>query len=102
VALPMIARNYSQAQEHGAHFTEIMLATAKCEVEKQGGGGKRGEELDAKGYNSMGVVPWASTRDRQLWKIDGSCGFFSPLNNTLTMQKFTLFDGSNFQTVVGC
>jgi len=57
VALPMIARNYSQAQEHGAHFTEIMLATAKCEVEKQGGGGKRGEELDAKGYNSMGVVP---------------------------------------------
>jgi hypothetical protein len=34
-----------------------MLATAKCEVEKQGGGGKRGEELDAKGYNSMGVVP---------------------------------------------
>jgi hypothetical protein len=39
-------------------------------VEKQGGGGKRGEELDAKGYNSMGVVPWASTRDRQLWKID--------------------------------
>ena len=66
-------------------------------------GGKRGEELDARGYNSMGVVPWASTRDRQLWKIDGSSGFFSPLNNALTMQNFTLFDGSNFEsTVVGC